>query len=527
MNQIRLAFAFLFLLGLCPVQSVAQDGRGQQQKIQPEPVALADTLVGRLPETYRAVAKSLLTVTEENQQRWQKLTDDELVINVVRELAQRPEASGFLLAELEKEPSPKLRSMLITSIEQYWRVHRDSQKILEQHASSDPDPDVALKALSELRTIRMQELGRLLEARLATAKKAGDFAGATKLAQEQERRYSWYGELTLPGFLRVPPPVFSVKPEDKPIRVLAFGDFGFGTVAQKQTAAAMVEYHKKRPFDFGITLGDNFYVYGMDSPTDPRWQTQFEQLYGPMGIKIYPSLGNHDYGQADSPAAEILYTEKSPNWRLLAPYYTFTAGAVQFFAIDNINLSEEELMWLDSELVKSRAPWKVVYGHYHIYSATRGDNKDLIERLLPILKKNQVQIYLNGHDHNLQELKPDGGVHFFVSGGGGAELYDLHPYDRSVFKQKVNGFTVLEADAKHFKIGFVGTDGKELYSERLEKAVEGTSSNPIGNQSSALDTDWLCGMESDHAEDSRQIFPYSDLFGQPARAPDGPGRGKG
>jgi pimeloyl-ACP methyl ester carboxylesterase len=207
----------------------------------------------------------------------------------------------------------------------------------------------------------------------------------------------------------------------------------------------------------------------MVSPADPRWQTQWEQLYGPMGIKFYATLGNHDWGSPDSPAAEILYSEKSPNWRLPAPYYTYTAGAVQFFAFDTVECNEAELEWLDSELAKSTAPWKLVYGHYHIYSATRGDNKVLIDRLLPVLKKRHVDVYLNGHDHNLQEEKPEGGVHFFVSGGGGAGLYEFNPYDRTIFKQKLNGFTVLEADPGHFKISFVGTDGKELYQRTLTK----------------------------------------------------------
>jgi tartrate-resistant acid phosphatase type 5 len=188
-----------------------------------------------------------------------------------------------------------------------------------------------------------------------------------------------------------------------------------------------------------------------------------------MGIKFYAIFGNHDYGQPDSPAAEILYAEKSPDWRFPSAYYTFTAGAVQFFALDTVNLSEAELMWLDGELARSTAAWKVVYGHYHIFSATRGDNKELIEKLLPILEKNKVEVYLNGHDHNLQELKPEAGVHFFVSGGGGAGLYNLNPYERSLFKQKMNGFTVIEAEAKRFKLSFIGADGQELHSSTLEK----------------------------------------------------------
>jgi phosphodiesterase/alkaline phosphatase D-like protein len=188
---------------------------------------------------------------------------------------------------------------------------------------------------------------------------------------------------------------------NRSVRVLDFGDFGTGSAGQLQDAQAMLAYHKAHSFDFGVTLGDNFYSRGVSSPDESRWQTQWEQLYGPLGIKFYAVYGNHDYNSPDSPAAELAYTHQSHTWVFPAPYYMYTAGAAQFFAIDTIRLSDDELAWLDDALNKSTAKWKIVYGHYHIYSATRGDNRELITRLLPILEKNHVQIYLNGHDHNM------------------------------------------------------------------------------------------------------------------------------
>jgi tartrate-resistant acid phosphatase type 5 len=38
-----------------------------------------------------------------------------------------------------------------------------------------------------------------------------------------------------------------------------------------------------------------------------------------------------------------------------------------------------------------------------------------------------------------------------------------------VYREKVNGFTVIEADAKQFRISFIGSDGKELHTYTLEK----------------------------------------------------------
>ncbi len=430
---------------------------------------LSDSILARIPADYRAEAQAKIRQPEEIQQQAGKMADDELVATVLHVLGDMPAESAFLLDRLDKEPSATLRIDLIQALEKHWQGDAQDLSILESHASSDPDVTVSIAAIEMLKTVRIDSLSRLLNARLGAAVAAGDIHSAGLVLDEQKLLQQTRYGIAFPSFMRVPPPLFSVAPAGKPIRVLAFGDFGTGSPAQKQTAAAMVTYAKSHPFDFGLTLGDNFYPRGLNSPDDPRWQTQWEELYSPMHIPFYAVLGNHDWSGPNSPAAEILYSARSQSWHMPAPYYTFTAGTVQFFAFDTPAVDEAELKWLDEELTKSTALWKVVFGHYHIYSATRGDNKELIARLLPILKKDHVDVYLNGHDHNLQELKPEGSVHFFVSGGGGAGLYEMNPYDRSVFRQKVNGFTVLEADSKTLALSFVGTDGSELYRRTLTK----------------------------------------------------------
>lgn len=465
-NGLRLQFLLLFVATVFACRGAT----GQDAK--PQPVPLSDAILSRLPANYREEVKSYLQMTPDEQQKLAAMPDEELDSQILRQLARRTEGIGFLLLQLEKEPSPNLRSQIIRSLVSYWQSRPEEQQILEHYAVADPDAGVSLTALDTLRSIQTSTLNTLLEQRWAEAEAGNDLAGFAKLDDENQQRLLQRFRAVLPAFLRIPPPLFSVVPPGKSIRVLAFGDFGTGTVAQIQTAAAMVAYDKAHPFDFGITLGDNFYYKGMVSPDDPRWQTQWEQLYGPMGIKFYAVLGNHDWF-ADSPAAEILYTAKSPTWRMPAMYYTFTAGPVQFFAFDTSMMDSTELEWLDDALSKSTAQWKVVYGHYHIFSAGFGgglsNNTELILRLLPILEKHHVGIYLCGHIHNLQEVKPVEGVHFFVSGGGGATLMNVNPYDRSAYEQKINGFTVLEADEHHFKVSFIGIDGKELYQDTLTK----------------------------------------------------------
>lgn len=268
--------------------------------------------------------------------------------------------------------------------------------------------------------------------------------------------------------LQVAPGPFSLKDAAKPIRVLAFGDFGNGSQNQKEVAASMLQYHRQRPFDFAITLGDNFYDKGMKGVDDPRWKTWWDQLYDPLGIQFYATLGNHDYGFQESPEAEILYSKKSLSWRMPATQYTFTAGWSQFFAIDSEVMTPYQLEWLKKGLDSSSSPWKVVYGHHPIYShGQHGNNRKLIRELLPVIK-DSADVYLAGHDHDMQHLKPEGHLHFFVSGAG-SKARPINPGPRSLFAKSALGFLVLEADQSSLKMTFVEKTLRPLYEYTLKK----------------------------------------------------------
>ncbi|MES1210460.1 MAG: metallophosphoesterase, partial [Pseudomonadota bacterium] len=272
----------------------------------------------------------------------------------------------------------------------------------------------------------------------------------------------------LPHFLREAPPVFTVKDATKrDVRVLAFGDFGDGSGRQERIAAAMRRFHNSAAFDLAITAGDNFYPAGARDPDDARFTTDFARHYEPMHIPFFPSLGNHDWILADSPAAEILHSAKSTSWRMPAARYTFVAGPVQFFAIDTNLVSRAQFDWLERELARSTARWKIVYGHHPIYShGFHGDQPQLREKLLPLLR-GHADIYLCGHEHDLQHLAPDGGVHFVVAGGGGAAPRPITPGPRSLFAASKNGFAAIEATRQKLKVSIVGEDLQLLHQFTL------------------------------------------------------------
>ncbi len=261
-----------------------------------------------------------------------------------------------------------------------------------------------------------------------------------------------------------------IVPAGSPLHIVAFGDFGTGGPHQAAVAHAMRLAPSQERFDLGITMGDNFYRCGVRSIDDAKWKSRWEDLYSPLGIPFYAALGNHDYGHPPvicpqgrgSPDAEIAYSAHSPSWRMPARYYTFTAGPVQFVAIDTEGWSAEQLAWIRKTLADSaRNPaihWRVVYGHHPILTSGVHLNERRISalraQLLPVLKSARVDFYICGHDHDLEHLQAEG-MDFLICGGGGARL---RPFRRkqpnSVFEGVDFAFLDLSITEHNFTARF-------------------------------------------------------------------------
>jgi tartrate-resistant acid phosphatase type 5 len=88
-------------------------------------------------------------------------------------------------------------------------------------------------------------------------------------------------------------------------------------------------------------------------------------------------------------------------------------------------------------------------------------------RALAILDRASI-LYLAGHDHDMQHLKPEGRLHFFVAGSAG-KLRLIEPGPRSLFARSANGFAVLEADARALTVKFVQEDLTSPYTYTLTR----------------------------------------------------------
>ena len=285
------------------------------------------------------------------------------------------------------------------------------------------------------------------------------------------------------------------------VSFITMGDWGRGgNYGQTETAVAMGIYAEKNSTNFILVLGDNFYPTGVKSVNDSMWLASFENVYTFQSLQIpwYVAIGNHDYG--GSVQAQIDYSNISSRWKLPARYYSFEkkiddSTNVLFIITDtnpfiksylDINPENDELdsssvedlrkqdtkaqlNWIENVLKNSKAKWKIVSGHHPIYSGgLHGNTPELIEQFKPLFEKYNVNMYICGHDHDMQHLREQASsVNYFVAGSG-SQLRPTAETANTLFAKSVNGFLAVNITTAEIISEFIDINGNELYKVNLK-----------------------------------------------------------
>ncbi|KAL3835462.1 hypothetical protein ACJIZ3_010198 [Penstemon smallii] len=296
---------------------------------------------------------------------------------------------------------------------------------------------------------------------------------------------------------------------DGSLSVLVIGDWGRkGQYNQSKLANQMGITAEKIDVDFVISTGDNFYPSGLTNEYDPAFHQSFTNVYTAPSLQKqwYSVLGNHDYrGDALAQLSPIL-KHKDTKWLCLKSFILNTDVA-EFFFIDttpfqNKYFSDPEdhvydwrgvlprkkylstlLHDLESALGESRAKWKIVVGHHTIKSfGLHGDTQELVKNVLPILQANDVDLYINGHDHCLEHISSsDSSIQFLTSGGGSKAWRGGYNYNyNSNSEEKENemkfyydgqGFMTLQITQTEIDIRFYDISGKVLHKWSASKSL--------------------------------------------------------
>jgi hypothetical protein len=195
------------------------------------------------------------------------------------------------------------------------------------------------------------------------------------------------------------------------------GDSGSGDAAQQSVANVMIRYFTTaRRFSFVLMLGDNLYHDDYQGEFSVPYQGLLER-----GVLFYAALGNHD---------RELQQHYKPFHMTDRLYYAFTEGNARFVVLNSNHPGDDaQRAWLDGAFGNTGSKWRISFFHHPLYSS--GDHaqqaREIIRPALePALLRNHVDVVFSGHDHLYERIAPQQGIRYFVSGGGGRNLYSFH-----------------------------------------------------------------------------------------------------
>jgi tartrate-resistant acid phosphatase type 5 len=280
-----------------------------------------------------------------------------------------------------------------------------------------------------------------------------------------------------------------------PRNFLVVGDWGRdGNAHQREVAVQMGRAAQSLASQCVFSVGDNFYEDGVQATSDPLWRSSFEAIYSAPSLQVpwYVALGNHDY--RGNPQAQIDYATISQRWRMPSRYYKVSGSQIgaphlDVFVIDTSPLVHKyrkdvhsaiaanvvgqdvpaQLRWLDEQLSRSTAPWRLVIGHHTIYSggSGHGDTPETTELIEPLLRKHGVQAYINGHDHDLQHIRR-GGVDYLCCGAG-SEVRPVQAVEGTLYCAARSGFAVLRSSLDSLSVEFRDFTGVTLYRGEIPR----------------------------------------------------------
>jgi hypothetical protein len=192
-----------------------------------------------------------------------------------------------------------------------------------------------------------------------------------------------------------------------------------------------------KPVRFVMSTGDNIYKGGSE---DRHWSKKFFVPYESTlkSIPFYAVPGNHDGNESEAAADLPTYLDNffAPQGEMKRWYGFRFANFVDFFALDSTTnqypgataplygAGGEQSNWLQKELQKERAPWRIAYMHHPMFTAgpRHVAMREKLQHWLDAFAAGGVSAVFAGHEHNLQFSERNaatGGMQFVVSGAGG------------------------------------------------------------------------------------------------------------
>jgi len=283
------------------------------------------------------------------------------------------------------------------------------------------------------------------------------------------------------------------------VNFIVVSDMGrHGKSEQKNIAEVMSRFVEQNKIEFLAVAGDPIHDSGVKSTDDEEWILKIENVYTAPSLHAIPWYvvsGNHEYN--GSVQAILDYSQKSERWNAPARYFAqehtmdTTGQKILLVYIDTSPLidkyrnsgkysdagkqdMEQQLHWLDSILMVSNDSWKIVIGHHPVYATTNKDKSertDMQQRVGKILEHRGADVYICGHIHNFQHLKPEGSnVHYVVNSAASNSRKIHEPnFQGLIFGNADPGFTSFSISEKTLSFSFINHQNEQVYSYQIPK----------------------------------------------------------
>lgn len=257
---------------------------------------------------------------------------------------------------------------------------------------------------------------------------------------------------TVPGFEGVKGSFKTSPAQSTPFQFVVYGDTRTRHEVHRKVIDAVLKYSSP---DFVVHTGD-LVADGADSSLWPVFFDIERDLL--KKAAFFPALGNHERND-----------RQYYDFFAASAYYSFNWGNAHFSVLDSdiANAAStpaardafwsEQVRWLEDDLKSNqRADFR------------QGDNPHMTA-LMPLLEKYKVTAGFFGHDHKYQHYLKNG-IHYFITGGGGAPLYDVDkpPPGITLKVASTENFVIVKVNGKRARVEAMGRNGEAIESAGLK-----------------------------------------------------------
>lgn len=279
----------------------------------------------------------------------------------------------------------------------------------------------------------------------------------------------------------------------QPMTFLYFGDTQNKNLSH---VSRVVRAAQKAAPSANLALFGGDLVSGGYDADDSEWGEWFAAVgWLAQETLLAPAIGNHEYFEEfeDTPQERRVMARHWPATFALpgngAPgaeksTYWFDYQSVRFVVLDgtsamDLGTADAQAAWLDRVLAANTQPWTIVMVHQPFYSPARGRHNPVLQQaLLPVVRRHNVDLVLQGHDHTYGRRGEDGqAIPQFVVSNASPKQYRLSSEaaaSMSPVAEDTQLFQVLRVDPQRLHYEARTVTGKLYDAFELQRDADGS-----------------------------------------------------